>query len=161
MLLDLPAVDRRALRAGAEQVTVRVGVEHPRLMHRAMLLLAGRGQVTSEATWQARVDAAAEACGWLHYHTHDSRRSDLGYPDLVLCCPVTGELLHAELKVDSVTRVGAAQVPWLRALALRGEVHVWRPADLAAVADRLATRTLEPVDPPRLRGPVNERGVIL
>jgi hypothetical protein len=41
----------------------------------------------SEAALQALVVGVAQLYGWAHYHTHDSRRSDEGWPDLVLCRP--------------------------------------------------------------------------
>ena len=38
----------------------------------------------TEREWQAQVVSAAQALGWTTYHTHDSRRSNKGWPDLVL-----------------------------------------------------------------------------
>jgi hypothetical protein len=38
----------------------------------------------SEAAWQRHVEEALAACGFqLQYHTHDSRRSRKGWPDLI------------------------------------------------------------------------------
>jgi hypothetical protein len=72
--------------------------------------------------------------GWLSYHTRDSRRSDPGFPDLVLVR--RPRLVFAELKAAGKhpTRF---QRDWLSALAGVGdatdgllEVYIWRPADL-------------------------------
>lgn len=80
----------------------------------------------SEKDWQSEVIEVAGVGGWRHYHTHDSRRSAKGFPDLVF---VRERVLYAELK----SRVGLLkpeQEEWLQALARAGqEVYVWRPAD--------------------------------
>lgn len=60
------------------------------------------------------------------YHTHDSRRSEPGFPDLVL---VKGtRLIFAELKADT-GRVSPAQQRWLDALGATSRAVVWRPRD--------------------------------
>lgn len=67
-----------------------------------------------------------EACAWLGlrcYHTHDSRRSVAGFPDLVI---VGRRVAFVELK--SASRITRAQQAWLDALAAAGSwVYVWRP----------------------------------
>jgi len=82
----------------------------------------------SERDWQRRVVDYATWCGWLSYHTHDSRRSEPGFPDLVLLR--RDRCVVAELKSD-VGKVTTAQQRWLDAFAVVPglEVHVWRPAD--------------------------------
>lgn len=66
----------------------------------------------------------------LAYHTHDSRRSAPGFPDLVLVNPRTGRVLYRELKTNK-GRVSPAQQDWLDGLAAAGQdVGVWRPNDL-------------------------------
>jgi len=81
---------------------------------------------------------------WLCYHTYDSRRSEAGFPDLVL---VRGSrLLFVECKSERGW-VRPEQRRWLEALGAIGgpqfgfdergvvvgprlpEVYVWRPAD--------------------------------
>jgi hypothetical protein len=82
--------------------------------------------------------------GWLVYHTHDSRHSAAGFPDLVLVR--RGRLIFAELKRNATTerakarQVTADQAAWLAALGdVDGaEVHLWRPVDWSAVKDSLA-----------------------
>lgn len=77
----------------------------------------------------------AKAYGWLSYHTHNSRRSEPGFPDLVL---VRGpRLIFAELKRQS-EKPTKDQAAWLAALRYAADetVHVraylWRPSDLIA-----------------------------
>jgi hypothetical protein len=115
---------------------------------------------TPEAAFQAQVIEAAASLGWgLIYHTHDSRRSQKGFPDLVM---VRGtRLLFVELKrVGEKPRV--EQVAWLEGLeqvaaALRDlvrllavdpraewmrqpsvEVYVWHPDQWAEIREVLA-----------------------
>jgi hypothetical protein len=82
-----------------------------------------------ERDLQAAVVDLARTLGFLTYHTHDSRRSQPGFPDLVLCHPRSGALLFAELK-DARRKVTPEQDEWLRALAVRGVAFVWRPEHL-------------------------------
>lgn len=67
-----------------------------------------------------------EACRWLGlrcYHTHDSRRSAAGFPDLVI---VGRRVAFVELKANS--RISREQQAWIDDLAAAGEwVYVWRP----------------------------------
>jgi hypothetical protein len=80
----------------------------------------------SEAQWQAAVLDLAHALKWEHYHTHDSRRSPSGFPDLVL---VRDRVIFAELKSERGDLVGT-QYEWLMRLVHAGmEAYVWRPSD--------------------------------
>ena len=79
----------------------------------------------------------AKTCGWRVYHTHDSRKSEAGFPDLVMVRD--GTLVFVELK----SRAGIVtdeQHLWMLALreveqstswcspgARRVFVHIWRP----------------------------------
>ncbi|GAA5229238.1 hypothetical protein GCM10025779_00510 [Arthrobacter cryoconiti] len=66
----------------------------------------------------------------LAYHTHDSRRSVPGFPDLVLVNPRAGRVLYRELKT-SKGRLSPAQIEWLDGLTACGmDAGVWRPNDL-------------------------------
>ena len=90
-------------------------------------------QKMSEKRLQEYVIAMARACGWLCYHTHDSRRSAPGYPDLTMIRASDGRLIHAELKREGGT-FRPDQVIWLGELREvareRGtEVYTWRPSD--------------------------------
>jgi hypothetical protein len=88
-----------------------------------------------EKQWQEQVVELATYCRWEHFHAYDMRRSDAGWPDLVLCRPP--ELIFAELKTDG-GRLTPAQQGWLGRLAASGqEVYVWRPRDFEEVYARL------------------------
>lgn len=66
----------------------------------------------------------------LIYHTHDSRRSAPGFPDLVMINPVSGRVLFRELKRNK-GRVTGEQQAWLDGLVTVGlDAGVWRPNDL-------------------------------
>lgn len=96
--------------------------------------------ILSEKAWQGQVVELAGLYQWSHFHVFDSRRSDPGWPDLVLVRPP--ELLVAELKTDN-GRLTSAQREWLGLLAACGvETHVWRPRDFNAVHDRLRVQAL-------------------
>ena len=83
---------------------------------------------TNEAEFQRCVIAAAHNREWMTYHTHDSRRSAPGYPDLTLAHRKWG-LLFVELKMPK-GKVSADQKEWLKILRQCGqEAMVWRPAD--------------------------------
>ena len=85
-----------------------------------------------EKDFQQMVLEVARACGWLSYHTYDSRRSDPGFPDL---CLVRGtRLVYAELKTVK-GKLRDAQKEWLARLSEVPcvEVYVWRPPDWDAI----------------------------
>jgi len=91
------------------------------------------GSVT-EREFQTDVVKTARGCGWITYHTHDSRRSDKGFPDLVM---VRERVVFAELKTDRGT-ASAEQQEWLRRLKRAGaEVYLWRPADMPDITATL------------------------
>ena len=83
----------------------------------------------------AAVIELAGYLGWRHYHTHDSRRSSAGFPDLVL---VRGDrLMFVELKSER-GKVSKEQDEWLDALRATGiEAKVYRPSEWAAIERRL------------------------
>lgn len=86
----------------------------------------------SEADLQQQVLQLAEVLGWRAYHTHDSRRSQPGFPDLVLVHAGRRRLLFAELK-RAKGRATREQLAWLHDLSETGaETYIWRPADLLA-----------------------------
>lgn len=102
----------------------------------------------TEKQWQAVVE---EAAGWygyrFQYHTHDSRRSDEGFPDLCLVHPEARRIIFFECKTDkTAAKPTQKQVDWVRALRQTG-VHAWivRPRNVD-----LVLAILEGVhDPPR------------
>lgn len=84
----------------------------------------------TEAALQARVLAQARVLGWMAYHTHDSRRSQPGFPDLVLVSERQGRVIYRELKTEK-GRLSDPQRVWLRCLKTAGQdAKVWRPMDL-------------------------------
>jgi hypothetical protein len=89
----------------------------------------------SERDLQRYVLDVARVRGWLVYHTFDSRRSQPGFPDLIL---LRGERqVAAELKVGR-SKPTEAQEIWLDAFHEAGaQVCIWREADLDAIAEIL------------------------
>jgi len=78
----------------------------------------------TEREFQAQVVQLARLCGWLVYHTHDSRRSAAGFPDLVL---VRETVLFVELKVPP-NRLSPDQTAWVERLRGAGQAAcVWTP----------------------------------
>jgi VRR-NUC domain len=99
--------------------------------------------LATERDWMHMVYGYAKLTGWLVYHTHDSRRSAAGFPDLVMVRG--GRVIFAELKAEKGT-LRTEQREWLERLcvvedyseqhaALAGPetpavaVKVWRPSD--------------------------------
>jgi hypothetical protein len=89
----------------------------------------------NESQWQQRITDFCDILRLLWYHNPDSRRSNAGFPDLVIV-GVRG-MLYAELKAEN-GRVTAKQRTWHEALENAGaEVHVWRPSHWREVEQRL------------------------
>lgn len=91
-------------------------------------------KITEKELQQAVVELA-QYFRWKTYHTFDSRRSDPGFPDLVMVR--NDRMIFAELK-SSTGRVSTAQTDWLAAIEIvesctAGLVRcfVWRPEDWA------------------------------
>lgn len=91
----------------------------------------------TEKEFMRQVIDIATIHGWMHYHTHDSRRSTPGFPDLVL---VRERIIFAELKTDA-GKATAAQTQWLDAIALAGgDAYLWRPKDWRQIVATLGAR---------------------
>jgi hypothetical protein len=68
--------------------------------------------------------------GLYHYHTHDSRRSNSGYPDSFIMNLRTGRHLWRELKTQA-GQLSSMQKAVCYALTAGGaDCATWRPADL-------------------------------
>lgn len=81
----------------------------------------------SEAQLQSSVMQLLDLCGWLAYHTHDSRRSAPGFPDIVAVR--AGVVMFVELKTD-VGELSVDQRRWVSELEKAGSrVYVWRTSD--------------------------------
>jgi hypothetical protein len=91
----------------------------------------------TEKQFQAEVVYVARRFGWREYHTHDSRKSRAGWPDLVLCRPPV--LVFAELKVPP-NKATPEQEQWLADLrACPGvEVYLWTPSSWPEIERVLA-----------------------
>lgn len=89
----------------------------------------------TEAQFQRTVIEMAHYLGYRAHHETDSRRTNPGFPDLLLASPRRGQVVFFELKRESKhARPSVEQVEWLR--TLRGSGHhayVIRPShfDLA------------------------------
>lgn len=89
-----------------------------------------RAKQTTEAGLQREVEARAAIRGWMSYHTHDSRRSNPGYPDLHLVHVRASLSLFLELKTHT-GRIRPEQRTWLDALAKTGHhAYIVRPLQL-------------------------------
>ena len=85
----------------------------------------------SESQFQSAVIELAKLNGYrLVYHTHDSRRSQKGFPDLVLVSEHRQRALFRELKT-STGRLSPEQFDWITSMQLaKLNAGVWRPEDL-------------------------------
>lgn len=95
-----------------------------------------------EKDWQKQVRQLADTLGYRRsYHTYNSRRSDTGFPDLVLVSPQRHRIVYLELKREN-GKVTKQQAQWIRDLHAAGaEVYVARPRNLQALAAVLSGRT--------------------
>ena len=100
----------------------------------------GTLQPRNEGIFVNRIASAARERGWLAYHTHDSRGSSAGFPDLVLCR--AGRVVFAECKTADTVRskTTTAQDTWLAALGQckQVEVFLWRYQDWRQILEVLA-----------------------
>jgi hypothetical protein len=73
--------------------------------------------------------------GLLHYHTHDSRKSEEGFPDSVIVGP--SRVLFRELK-GKTGKLGPDQIVWRDTLLAAGaDWALWRPADMEDIVSEL------------------------
>ena len=83
----------------------------------------------TEKQLQSDIIRIAKAAGWKVYHTHDSRRSEFGFPDLTMVR--RDRLVFAELKRE-LGKPTPEQSEWLEDLSmvLGAEVYIWRPQEM-------------------------------
>ena len=95
-----------------------------------------------EKDWQRTVRDLAATLGYRRaYHTFDSRRSDTGFPDLVLVSPERRRIVYLELKREK-GKLSDPQAQWIRDLHRAGaEVYVARPRHLQSLATVLSSPT--------------------
>lgn len=80
----------------------------------------------SEAAFMRQVLDLARLLKWRPYHTHDSRRSNAGFPDL---CLVRERVVWIELKSNG-GKLRPDQTAWVEDLRrAKAEVYVFRPSD--------------------------------
>lgn len=109
-----------------------------------------RATAMTEAALLATVRAMAKRLGWLMYHTHNSKHSEAGFPDIVLARH--GIVIFAELK-SQTGRITPEQQKWLDELSETQsqsaqidntpddygtvyypvQVMLWRPSDLPEI----------------------------
>ena len=96
-----------------------------------------------EKEWQSQVIEAARLLGYQHYHSHSSKRSPEGFPDLVL---VGRRVVFVELKRDvKASQPTTKQREWLTRLHKAGaEVYLARPSMLQDLASVLASNPWAP-----------------
>lgn len=96
-----------------------------------------------EKDFQSRV---TDMCDWLglrYYHTYDSRRSNPGFPDLVIMGP--HHVIFVELKATK-GRVSKAQQEWIDGLGRAGQdAYIWYPEDWPVVQKMLTALARERV----------------
>lgn len=98
----------------------------------------------TEKQFMQQVILLAHHCGWRVYHTHNSKRSVAGFPDLVLLHTKRQRVLYAELKVGK-NLTTPDQAAWLDDLHAAGEyAKVWRPEDWSEIE-----RVLAGTNPPK------------
>jgi hypothetical protein len=89
----------------------------------------------AEKDFQRDVERFARRNGWKVYHTRDSRKSEPGFPDIVMIR--SPRLIVAELKTDT-GQPTEEQLEWLEAFRAAGvPAFLWRPSDWSALAQTL------------------------
>lgn len=83
----------------------------------------------SEATLQGHILATAGDLGWRRYHTHNSRRSQPGFPDLCMLHRAQDRVIFAELKRET-EKLRPEQHQWADDLLALScvEFYLWRPS---------------------------------
>lgn len=94
-------------------------------------------RVLTEQQWMAQVKELAGFRSWHFYHTYNSRKSNPGFPDLVLMR--APRVIFAELKRDK-GQLTLDQIVWKEGLEGCPDVeyYLWRPSDWQQVTEVLA-----------------------
>lgn len=108
----------------------------------------------TERQLQDNITGLCRWLGLLCYHTHDSRNSSAGFPDLVI---VGTSVIFAELK-SATSDMTKAQTAWADAISEAGNgCHfLWRPADWwsGAIRTQLEALITRAAGQPRRRRPL-------
>lgn len=126
---------------GAQQAATpqRSGTDRAAASDAARELSAGQRVIAAAMTelqLEQHVWRLVEGLGLLGYHTHDSRRSQAGFPDWTIAGRT---VIYRELKREK-GRLTEAQRAWLTGLEQAGaDVGVWRPSSLLSgeIAEQL------------------------
>ena len=93
--------------------------------------------IMPERDLQETVRQIALAHGWDYYHTHDSRHSDEGFPDVIAIHEGMGRGLVAELKREGEEPT-TAQRRWLALFGAMGfETYIFHPSDIDRIIEVL------------------------
>ena len=101
----------------------------------------------SERIFQEQVMQVAATCGWDAHHIKPGKygatyKTDglAGMPDLILIGQRGQGVIYAELKsrTGKLSKIQEARI--MQLLENGCEVHVWRPADIDRIVDRLSAR---------------------
>jgi hypothetical protein len=118
--------------------------DYQQFLRRSQQSIDGPGatQDTPEKAFLAQVVRVARRQGYLVYHTHDSRRSAPGFPDvcIVEAKPGPGRCFLWECKTRT-GKLSMDQQIWLRALDGKNvDARVVRPGDLEEIVKLLRQR---------------------
>lgn len=94
----------------------------------------------TEKQWQEQIRGLLKLQGYRCYHTHDSRRSEPGYPDIVAINPRTRDIFVAELKTERGIAT-PRQIEWLNWFELADIcAYIWRPSMIDEIVARVSTK---------------------
>ena len=103
-----------------------MGMHLPPDVERKILAALAPPLDVSERKFQGFVIDLLKLNSWDYYHTHDSRRSNSGFPDLAC---FRERSLFIELKTET-GKLSPAQEKWQKILIAAGEkTYVFRPSD--------------------------------
>ena len=103
----------------------------------------------SERVFQDQVIQLAATAGWDAHHIRPGKYGNTfktdglkGMPDLILIGQRGQGVIFAELKSRTGKLSQAQEVRIAQLLANGAEVHIWRPADLDRIVERLTKRVV-------------------
>jgi VRR-NUC domain len=128
-LSDLPQWAQTQLKSKLE-FPVKIPLETP-------LPITPKPRTYPEKDFMFQVIKLASLTDWLVYHTHNSKHSTPGFPDLAMV--KDSHLLFAELKAPN-GKLTPEQKKWLEALSKveRVSSHLWKPHDWQTIENQLS-----------------------
>ena len=88
-----------------------------------------------EKEWMQQVIDLARMLGYLVYHTHNSIRSEKGYPDLMCIRPPRLIVVEVKTLKGRLTPEQKKWLEWFKACGV--ETYVWRPNQLEEIIEIL------------------------